>query len=543
MNTRNALLLSLGEYPSALVAALRNPALYPHPVQRIELIETHISWVLLTGAYAYKIKKPVNLGFLDFTTLAARRHFCAEELRLNRRLAPDIYLEVVPITGTPRSPALAGSGPAIEYAVKMREFTQSALLDVALARGEAGPEIIGQLARDLADFHARLAPQKTAADPAASATALAPARENFEHILPLLETPDDVAVLADVQDWTLREYAARAAQFRQRCTEGCVRECHGDLHLGNIVLIDGRAIAFDCVEFSPALRWIDVMSEVAFLMMDLEAHACRDLAFEFLNTYLETSGDYAGVALLPFFIVYRAVVRAKINLIRAAQAGATAARRRHARAAYQRYIRLAAAHTGTPRGAVIITHGLSGSGKTTLTQPLPAALGAVRIRSDVERKRLHGLPTLARTGAATGSGIYAGDATAHTYERLLRHARSVVAAGIPVIVDAAFLKHAQRAAFHALARELDVPFAIVNVAAAHATLRARVAARTARGTDASEATVPVVEAQIASCEALTADEMRHTVAITPRARDLYARLEQLRALDLDQEPGEHMSVQ
>jgi uncharacterized protein len=530
MNTRNGLRIGIGDNATALVAALRNPALYSHPVQRVTLIETHISWVLLTGAYAYKIKKPVNLGFLDFTTLAARRHFCAEELRLNRRLAPDLYLEIVPITGTAHAPVIAGSGPAIEYAVKMREFPQSALLDAALPRGEVGPAIIGQLARTLADFHVQLAPQETAPGHAAgiaSTAALEPARENFAQMQPLLDTPADIEVLTGIQDWTLREYAARAEQFKQRCTDGYVRECHGDLHLGNIALIDGTATPFDCVEFSPALRWTDVMSEVAFPMMDLEAHARRDLAFTFLDTYLETSGDYDGVALLPFFVVYRAMVRAKINLIRAAQPGATAVQRQHARAAYQRYIKLAAAHTTTPRGAVIITHGLSGSGKTTLTQPLPAALGAVRIRSDVERKRLHGLHTLARTGAATGSGIYAGDATARTYERLLRQARSVVAAGMPVIVDAAFLKHAQRAAFHALAREVGVPFAIVNVSAAHDTLRARVAARAARGTDASEATVPVLEAQIAICEALTADEMRHAVATTAHAQGLCASLQQL----------------
>ena len=511
MNIRNASLIAGGENAPVLVAALRNPALYPHPVQRVGLIETHISWVLLTGAYAYKIKKPVNLGFLDFTTLAARRHYCAEELRLNRRLAPDLYLDIVPITGTTCSPAIGGNGPALDYAVKMREFPQSALLDAALARNAVDSATIVSLARMLADFHAQLAPQEAAPDDAAEVTTLGPARDNFMQMLPLLDAPADIAVLAGIQDWTLREYAARAEQFTHRCTGGYVRECHGDLHLGNIALIDGAATPFDCVEFSPALRLTDVMSEVAFLMMDLEAHARPDLAYTFLNTYLETSGDYDGVALLPFFVVYRAVVRAKINLIRATQPGATAVQCGNARAAYHRYAGLAAARTTARRGAVIITHGLSGSGKTTLTQPLPGALGAVRIRSDVERKRLHGLPALARTGAATGGGIYTGDATARTYKRLLRHARTIAGAGLPVIIDAAFLMRAQRAAFQALARELGVPFAIVNVIAAHATLRARVAARDARGNDASEATIKVLDAQSENCETLAVDEMRHTI--------------------------------
>ena len=512
MTTRNESPIGIGENATRLVAALCNPAPYPHPVKRVELVETHISWVLLTGTYAYKIKKPVNLGFLDFTTLAARRHFCAEELRLNRRLAPEIYLDVVPISGTAQSPAVGGSGPAIEYAVKMREFAQSALLDAALLRGALGAAAIEQRARTLADFHARLAPRTTVADH--DADALAPARDNFEQMLPLLYAPPEIAALKNIRGWSLREYYAHAGQFKQRCADGYVRECHGDLHLGNIALIDGTAVPFDCIEFSPALRCMDVMSEVAFLMMDLEAHAHRDLAYAFLNAYLEASGDYDGVALLPFYFVYRAVVRAKVYLIRAAQAGTPPAQRQHARDEYQRYIGLAAAHTGMPRGAIIIAHGLSGSGKTTLTQSLAAALGAVRIRSDLERKRLHGLPALAHTAAATGTGIYAGDATARTYERLLRHARGIAATGMPVIVDATFLQHAQRAAFHALARELDVPFAIVSVIAAHEALLARVEARAARGNDASEATVAVLEAQIASCEALTTDEMHCAVTAT-----------------------------
>ena len=512
MNIRSELPTGNGADTAALVAALRNPALYPHPVQRVELVETHISWVLLTGDYAYKIKKPVNLGFLDFTTLDSRRHYCAEELRLNRRLAPALYLDVVPITGTPRSPAFAGSGPPIEYAVKMRQFAQSALLDSALARGEVGAEVIAQLARTIAEFHARLAP--AAVDDGANTLALAPARDNFAQMLPLVYAPADIAALKTLREWMLREYETNTGRFRQRCADGYVRECHGDLHLGNIALIDGTATAFDCIEFNAALRCMDVMSEVAFTMMDLEAHAHRDLAYTFLDTYLESSGDYAGVAQLPFYCVYRALVRAKVNLIRTAQPDTPPAERQQAHDEYRHYVGIAAARANSKRGAIIITHGLSGSGKTTLTRPLAATLGAVRVRSDIERKRLHGLGAFALSAAATGAGIYAGDATVQTYRQLLRHARSIAGAGMPVIVDATFLRLEQRADFHALARQLDVPFAIVNVAATHDELRARVAARAARGDDASEATVAVLEAQIGNCDALTAEEMGQAFTIT-----------------------------
>ena len=512
MNARSDPPVSTGNDAERMLDTLRNPRCYPHPVARVAMLETHISWVILTGRYAYKIKKPVNLGFLDFTTLAARRHYCEEELRLNRRLAPDLYLETVTITGSPQQPVIGGSGPGIEYAVKMREFPQSALLDSALVRGEVSTATIQALAHRIAAFHAALMPAVVTAD-AAAAAALAPALDNFQRMLPLLEAPADIAALQAVRDWTQREHHARSGQFGERGPAGHVRECHGDLHLGNIALIDGEATPFDCIEFNPALRWMDVISEVAFPVMDLEAHGRRDLAYVFLNSYLEASGDYAGVAVLPFYLVYRAVVRAKIGLIRAGQHDTAGRQDSRALHAYPHYLALAASYAAPRRGAVIITHGLSGSGKTTLTQVLLAALGTVRIRSDIERKRLHGLDALAHTASAPGAGIYSPDATARTYAQLAQHSRNIAGAGYPVIVDATFLKHAQRAAFRVLAQELGVPFVIASLPAPPDVLRARVAARAAQGGDASEAELAVLEAQIATHEALTADELSDAVTV------------------------------
>jgi aminoglycoside phosphotransferase family enzyme/predicted kinase len=505
--------VNMGNDVERMVDALRDPACYPHSVSRVDLLQTHISWIFLAGDYVYKIKKPVNLGFLDFTSLAARRHYCDEELRLNRRLAPTLYLGTVAITGNHAAPRVSGDGQAIEYAVKMRRFPQNALLDAALARGEIGIPAIIALARNIAEFHA--AAPSAAAMPRLDATAslLEPALDNFAQMLPLLDTPQDIEVLAGLRAWTLREHQRPAGLARERLAAGRVRECHGDLHLGNIALIDGAATPFDCLEFNQALRWIDVISEAAFLAMDLEVHGRRDLAYVFLNAYLEHSGDYGGVAMLPFYLVYRAVIRAKINLIRACQQGATREQVERAREAYHRYIAYAVSTASAGRGSIVITHGLSGSGKTTLTQLIVPGLGAVRVRSDVERKRMHGLSALAHTGSARGAGIYAADATARVYDRLAQHARSIAKAGFPVLVDATFLGRDQRAAFLALARELGVPFTIVNFAESHEALRARIVARAAHNGDASEATLLVLEDQIANHQPLSPDELEFAITV------------------------------
>lgn len=509
--------VSMGHDVARMVDALRDPACYPHPVSRVELLETHISWVFLAGDYAYKIKKPVKLGFLDFSSLAARRHYCDEELRLNRRLAPELYLGTVAITGDHRAPHIGGNGETIEYAVKMRRFEQSALLDAALARGEVAPATIAALARKIAEFHAGAPNAAAAPELDAAGAALAPALDNFAQMLPLLDAPQDIAELAGLRDWTLREHSRVAAQAADRQATGRVRECHGDLHLGNAVLLGGVATPFDCIEFSPALRQMDVISEVVFLAMDLEVHGRRDLAWVFLNAYLEHTGDYGGVAMLPFYLVYRALIRAKINLIRASQHDATGEQVLRARKAYHRYIACAVSYSTARRGAVVITHGLSGSGKTTLARVIAPALGAVSVRSDAERKRLHGLSALARVGSASGAGIYGTDATARTYALLARHARSIASVGFPAFIDAAFLKCDQRAAFLDLARELKVPFAILNIITPHELLHARLAARAVQNSDASDATLAVLESQIANEEPLSAGELEF--AITVRADD------------------------
>jgi aminoglycoside phosphotransferase family enzyme/predicted kinase len=495
-----------------LVAALRDPARFGGACKHVELIETHISCVLLTGTAAYKIKKPVQLGFLDFTTLAARRFYCEEELRLNRRLAPGLYLGVVAITGDVDRPEIDGSGPVLDYAVKMREFPQEALLSHALDRGELALEDIDTLAARVARFHGEVAvatPDGRYGDPE---DVLRAARANFDAIRPLAGSPRERAELDALEAWTSREYVALRPRLAARRDGGFVRECHGDLHLGNIARVDGEITVFDCIEFNDRMRWIDVMSEVAFTVMDLHHRGRSDLAHRFVNAYLELTGDYAGVLLLPFHLVYRAMVRAKVAGLRAAQLG-PGVERALSWSDYRDCVALAARLARPRPRALVITHGLAGCGKTTVSQALLERTGAIRIRTDVERKRLAGLAAAARSRSAIDRDLYAKESTRKTYEHVLTLASCVVEGGSVALIDGAFLARWQRDLFRERASALGVPFIIVAVAGYEATLRRRIERRARLRADASEADVAVLEHQQLTQEPLEDDEQAFVVTL------------------------------
>jgi len=502
-----------------LPAALTRPECYPHPVREIRLLETHISWVLLTGDYAYKIKKPVDLGFLDFSTLERRHHYCSEELRLNARLAPELYLEVTPIRGTAAAPRIGAGGSVIEYAVKMREFSQDALASRALERGEFGAPQIDELAALIAEFHAN-ATAAVAADRFGTPEAIiAAAMQNFDQIIPRLIQARNKEAVQLLREWTGREGEMRRRDFSARKRAGRVRECHGDLHLGNIVVAHGRPLPFDCIEFNDELRWIDVMSEVAFVVMDLHDRGRPDLGWRFLNRYLEQSGDYEGLTVLRFYLVYRALVRAKVHLIRSQQPGLLASNRSRLQTAFQSYLRLASRLSSASGVAVLITHGLSGSGKTTASQTLVEQIGAVRVRSDVERKRLHGLQPLERSGSGHEEGIYTQAATTATYGRLAEVAEATVDAGYPAVVDAAFLRRTERSRFEEIARRREVPFIVLDFDAPDKVLRERVAQRISTGSDASEADAQVLERQMQFRDALVPKERIAAISVDTRGPD------------------------
>jgi aminoglycoside phosphotransferase family enzyme/predicted kinase len=473
------------------------------------IVETHISWLLLTGQYAYKIKKPVNFGFLDFSTLEKRRFCCDEELRLNRRLATDLYLEVVPITGTPDHPQLGGTGPAIEYAVKMLRFSSGQLLSEYAARGQLGIEQIDQLADLVAGFHETIDQTDENSPYGDSANINHWFIENFDHIRPLLVEDKQKQQLQKIQQWGDSEWRKQAELMQLRKQHGYVRECHGDLHLGNMTLINGKVTLFDCIEFNPLLRWVDVISEVAFLFIDLLHFGYGRFAYRFLNRYLHYTGNYQGLTLLRYYLVYRALVRAKVSLLRMAQQ-ADASAVEQARCEYAVFADLAERFTVRRQTALIITHGYSGSGKSTIAGQLAEKIGAFKIRSDIERKRLFGYRALVETGSGIDNGLYTQEASLKTYQHLKELAQTVLEAGFPVIIDAAFLKTEQRDPFRQLAADCGVPFHIITFQASDRELCRRIKQRQ---NDASEATVAVLHHQQQSAQPLSEQEQSAVVEV------------------------------
>ena len=482
----------------ALIEPLRRhlEATQGGPVDRVE---THISWLLLTPKFAFKIKKPLRLSFLDFSSLELRRHFCEEELRLNRRLASDLYLDVVDIRGTPDAPTFAASGDVVEVALKMRRFPAGSLMTERLATGKLDATHIDRFAERLAEFH-RTAP---AVEPGSRFGApeciVAQAAGTLDGI------EQHGADGAALRAWIAEQSKALTPWWVERQSAGQVRECHGDLHLANALVLGDDVTAFDGIEFDPALRWIDVLSDSAFFAMDLIAHGRRDFAYRFLNAYLEHSGDYAGLPVLRFYMVYRALVRAHVALIRERQAGPMPAG--------PDYLALAHQLASESDARLLITHGLPGSGKTFVTQRLLEQVGAIRLRSDVERKRLFGLTALESSADRPRDEIYGPQATADAYARLRSLARTALSAGYPTIVDAANLREAERTQFRELAAELNVSFTILDCEASHGVLRERVSARLARRDDASEADLAVLERLHAVRELLTPAERAQAVMV------------------------------
>jgi aminoglycoside phosphotransferase family enzyme/gluconate kinase len=500
--------LQFVEREKALIEALSHGRAYDHPVEDVRILDTHISWVVLTGNLAYKIKKPIKLAFLDYSTLEKRRHYCERELELNRRWAPDLYLDVVPICGSFSEPWVGGTGTPIEYAVKMKQFPQSAQLDEQLDAGLLDEVDMFGLAETVAEIHAAV-PVYEALSAADFFTAIGRAMfDNFD----FLQEGTDAAEIDKLLSWTRQGLNDCRELIIDRYESGFVRECHGDLHLRNLVRLSSGIVPYDCVEFSIELRNIDVISDVSFLVMDLVARGETQLAYAFINRYLERSGDYAGMSLLGLYVVYHALIRAKIAAIRGIERVGDTKRQQdledtaHYCAVARRWI-----GAGTPR--LIIMHGFSGSGKTWISQQLMLRLPAIRVRSDIERKRSHGLAETEDSGSAVGEGLYAPAARTGIYDRLAGLAQSILEAGHNVIVDASFLDRAERNRFRDLAGKAGSDFSIVSVSAADEELHRRLERRQRDRADPSEADVAVLCYQLEHADEFDIDECGYVIDV------------------------------
>lgn len=491
----------------SLIEQMSQAGFYPHKVvEPIELIQTHVSYVFLTGDYAYKVKKPVNFGFLDYSTLEARSHFCRQELEMNKRGAPELYLEVLPVTQTGEKFSLGGSSEAVEYVLKMRQFPQSALLSEMFAQGTLTESHMEELGRVVAQYHE----QSKSSDRIRTFGEVAQVRqaidENYQQTKNYIGTAQTQAQYAETKKYTDNFFTGRSQLFKSRIEKNKIRECHGDLHLRNICLWNDKILLFDCIEFNEPFRFVDVMYDVAFTVMDLQARQRPDFGNAFLNTYAEQTGDWEGLQVLPLYLSRQAYVRAKVTSFLLDDPGIPEAAKVEAAATASGYYKLAWEYTKPRKGKLILMSGLSGAGKSTTARLLARKLDAIHLRSDAVRKHLGKIP-LADRGSEE---LYTPEMTQKTYDRLLQLGVMLAHQGFTVILDAKYDRAALRANAIDLADFQQLPLQIMHCIAPVEVLRDRLSARTG---DIADATADLLESQIANTEAFTTMEQPYVQTI------------------------------
>lgn len=470
------------------VAGLLRPEAYQHAADDMTLHETHLSWVILAGAYAYKIRKPVNLGFVDFSTLEQRQVDCDNEVRLNRRLAPDVYLGVVQVTESNGAYQIGGDGRPVEPVVQMRRLPESGMLTALLARGEADQKLLARIARRLARFHASAATGEGVDQFGSLETIRANWAENFVQMDPFVGRTLPSYAQERIVSFVNVFMRDDADLFERRIAAGRIRDGHGDLHRASICVEDGRLQLFDCIEFAPRFRCADVAAEVAFLAMDLEHTGRADLAQAFIDAYMRASGDTELVQLLDFYCCYRAYVRGKVLSLRLDEPGLN--RKDSARVTQEAraYFDLAWSHAGgISRRTLLLVMGLPASGKTSLAAALAARLGLVHLSSDVVRKELAGLRSADRSRDAFGQGLYQQDMTQRTYAALADRARRWLRRDRSVVLDATYGRPEHRAAVQRVADRADARLVVLVCRAGDSVLKRRLVDREAAGSGASDA--------------------------------------------------------
>ena len=491
-----------------ILESLLKPEAYPEPTHSVELLQTHVSWIFLTDKHAFKLKKPVNFGFLNFSTIDLRRFYCNEEVRLNRRLCPDIYEGVVEIRETSGNAAFHGNGTVIDYAVKMKRLPDDLMLDNLVNNNRISGAEIQKVSRTIANFHLNAPTSPAIAEFGQLDQIMFNWQENFEQMIPFEETTLSEVERNRIKRWVSSFTAENAELFKRRIDEGFIRECDGDIHLENICMMDDRVCIFDCIEFNERFRYCDTAADVAFLLMDLDFHGRRDLASEALTTYLETSGDTSMMALIDYYKLYRAFVRGKVESLHMIDRCIGIQEQECARTKAIRYFRLALGYIERSRlrPTLFITCGHMGSGKSTLANLLSFELGIASFDSDIVRKKMAGISTDTPVFHAYGEGLYTSQVNVSAYAELFRLAETELAAGRSVIIDASFKRKEDRSCFAALARYHTASFTILYVTCNEMETRRRLAERTASGRSVSDGRAELLERQQQEFEAPTMEE-------------------------------------
>ncbi len=481
---------------------MMKPSFYGSGAKRVRMIQTHTSWVFLTGTHAYKVKKPVNFGFLDYTTLSARKFFCHEEFRLNQILSPDIYVEVAPITEDRGRLRLGGRGPVVDYCLVMKELPQQWIMTEQLRHDGVTFEHIDQIARSIADFHARAERGREVGQYGSTEIIRLNWDENFAQTLEFKGKSISNREFDETKAAVEKFISSNRGLFQRRRASGFVRRCHGDLHSRNIFVLEegsrgqvstgsdlnpgtpesqkpGSVRIFDCIEFNPRFSCSDVASEIAFMAMDLDYWGRKDLANFFVERYVVHTGDAGLLRLLNFYKCYRAYVRGKVTSFVLNDPGVGAADKAKARQTAKKYLELSHRYALNlhVRPKLVVMMGLPGVGKTYFARRLAERMDAFHFLSDSIRKQLLGIPVGQHQAAEYGQGIYKGDIGRKTYDEMLQRAQVFLAAGFNVITDATFLDERVRSQAQRIAARAGAPALIVYADCPERTVEARLRRR------------------------------------------------------------------